>query len=150
MNRILLLLFILLVSVPSRSQELGLRFGSNVGSDVAIDGVFTLGEFSRVHGDVSFHDGVGLELLWNPLFRPVGPEGLHWYVGVGPYVFIGDPFSFGACGELGLEYRFKEVPLAMGFDWRPTLRIVDNTDMIWDRFGFNIRYVFGQSASATK
>ena len=152
MKRFVLCLFILASFHSARSQELGLRFGSNVGSDVAIDGVFALGQFSRIHADVSFHDGVGIEALWNPLFRPLTADvpGLHWYLGVGPWVFIGDPFSFGAAGEIGLEYRFSEVPIAIGADWRPTLRIIDDTDMFWDRFGLNIRWVFGGGGGTTK
>jgi len=31
---------------------------------VAIDGVFSLGEFTRLHADVSFGDGLGIVMLF--------------------------------------------------------------------------------------
>jgi hypothetical protein len=58
-------------------------------------------------------------------------------------MLIDDPFLFGVSGELGLEYRFREVPIAMGLDWRPTFYIVENTSFDAGGFGLNIRYIFG-------
>lgn len=66
------------------SQELGLRFGNALGNkgSVAVDGVFALGKFSRVHADVSFGSGVGLEALWDFAFRPISDSPLYYYIGV--------------------------------------------------------------------
>ena len=58
---------------------------------------------------------------------------------------IDDPFWFGVAGEIGLEYRFKGAPVAIGVDWRPKLSIVESTDLHFEGFGFNLRYVFGKS-----
>ena len=140
---------LLSLSGITQAQELGVRFGQIVGGNVAIDGIFNSGQFSRIHADVSFGDGLGVEALWDVIYRPLGADGFNWYLGVGPYLFIGDPFQLGVSGEIGIEYHFKDAPIALGADWRPTLRIVDNTDMIWDRAGFNIRYVFGQATSSS-
>jgi len=149
MKKILVLCTILSLSSLAQAQEVGVRFGEIVGGNVAIDGVFSAGEFSRIHADVSFGHGVGVEALWDMIYRPLGAEGFYWYVGVGPYLFLGDPFQLGVSGELGIEYRFKDAPIVLGADWRPTLRIVEHTDMLWDRAGFNIRYVFGKTTTAT-
>ena len=125
------------------AQEIGARFGSSSGGDFAIDGVFGLGQFSRIHADVSFGDGgVGLDALWDFIYRPLGGEAFNWYVGAGPSMDIDNPFWLGASGEIGLEYRFKEVPIALGVDWRPTLWLVDKTKFSGDGFGINIRYCF--------
>jgi hypothetical protein len=130
------------VSVSS-AQELGLRFGDVSGGNVAIDGVFSMAQFSRIHADVSFGDGgVGVDALWDFLYRPLGDEAFHYYAGVGPYAFLGDPFQLGVVAELGLEYRFKGAPIVIGGDWRPLFRLVDETDVSWGGFGFNIRYAF--------
>lgn len=147
MKKLVVFVFLLGIGLPnlSNAQELGIRFGDVVGGDVAIDGVFSSGKFSRIHADVSFGHGLGIEALWDVIYRPLGPDGFDWYVGVGPSLLIGDPFELGVCGEIGLEYHFKDVPLALGVDWRPTLRIVEDTDMLWGRAGFNARYVFGKS-----
>ena len=120
------------------SQELGARFGDVLDNNVAVDAVFSLGKFKRVHADVSFGSGVGVELLWDFIYQPLGEEALNWYLGAGPSVLIDDPFLLGFSGEVGFEYRFTEVPIAVGFDWRPTLFIIEETDFHAGGFGFNV------------
>ncbi|MBI9066344.1 MAG: hypothetical protein JEZ09_03560 [Salinivirgaceae bacterium] len=126
----------------TNAQEIGVRFGNVTGGNVALDGVFSTGDFGRIHADVSFGNGIGVDLLWDFLYKPLGSEALNWYTGVGPYAFIGDPFSLGVVGELGIEYRFKEVPISLSADWRPYFRLVDNTDFGADSFGLNVRWIF--------
>lgn len=127
----------------SNAQELGIRFGNALGnkSSVAIDGVFALGKFSRIHADVSFGNGVALEALWDFLYRPIEGSPINWYVGAGPSLYLSSPFALGASGEIGIEYRFKDAPIALGLDYRPTFVIVEKTDFV-NSFGFNVRYVF--------
>jgi hypothetical protein len=130
----------------SNAQEVGIRFGDVSGGNVAVDGVFGINKFSRIHADVSFGDGVGIDLLWDFLYKPLGDEALNWYLGGGPYTFLGDPFQLGLVAEAGLEYRFNEVPLVIGADWRPWFRLVDNTDVGFNGFGINVRWAFGKGA----
>ena len=128
------------------SQELGLRFGNALGnsSSVAVDGVFALGKFSRLHADVSFGNGIALEVLWDFISRPIPDSPVSWYVGVGPSLYLSNPFGLGAAGEIGLEYHFDDVPLAIGLDFRPTFILVEKTGFS-SGFGLNIRYVFSQN-----
>src|SRR5262245_45194467 len=121
MKRVSLLLSVLfIVATASFSQELGIRFGNVTGGHVAIDGILSLGEFSKVHADVSFYSGgVGVEALWDFLYRPLGDAPLNWYVGAGPFIWIQDPFGFGVAGEVGLDYHF-DFPLSLSADWRPS------------------------------
>jgi hypothetical protein len=146
MKKIVLVIVIIIGALKSNGQELGLRFGDAVGGNVAIDGVFTLGEFSRVHADVSFgHGGLGIEALWDFIHKPLGTTpGLTWYAGAGPFLWIDDPFWFGVSGEIGIEYKFDGAPIVLGLDWRPSVSIIDETDFWGDKFGLNVRYVFGQ------
>ena len=111
------------------------------------------GKANRLHLDVSFGDdngngneangGVGVELLWDFLHKPLGGEAFYWYLGAGPSLLFSDPFWLGISGEAGLEYRFKTVPIVLGADWRPTFWIIDNTDFSGGGFGFMARFVFG-------
>ena len=127
------------------AQELGIRLGNVSAGNVAIDAVFNTSKVSRIHSDLSFgHGGMGIDVLWDFINRPLGDEAFNWYLGAGPYMQVDDPFWFGAAGEIGLEYRFNEVPLALGIDWRPRLSIVETTDLHLEGFGVNIRYVFGK------
>ncbi|MEN8157048.1 MAG: outer membrane insertion C- signal [Bacteroidota bacterium] len=128
-------------------QELGLRFGSYSGKGgVAIDGIISTGDFSRIHADLSFGQGVGVDLLWDFIYRPLGGEAFNWYAGVGPFAFV--PFDsaldwgIGAIGEIGLAYTFNSVPISLSIDWRPYFRIIENTDISLGGGGFNVRYVF--------
>ncbi len=129
-----------LFTLTINAQELGLRFGDVTGGNVAIDAVLDMGEFTRVHADVSFGNGVGVDLLWDFIYQPLGNEELHWYAGFGAFTFVGSPFALGAIGEIGLEYRFKELPLVIGTDWRPFFRLIDNTDLGFSTFGVNLRW----------
>lgn len=132
-------------ALTSNGQELGVRFGDVSGGNVAVDAVFGTSQFSRIHADVSFGGGgVGVDLLWDFLYRPLGGEAFNWYAGVGPYIYIHDPFWLGVAGEIGLEYRFASVPIALGIDWRPLFSIIEETDFHAGGFGFNVRFVFGQ------
>ena len=128
----------------SSAQEVGVRFGDAIGGEVAIDVVTSIGQFSRIHGDISFGNGLGVEALYDFYHQPLEHAGFAWYIGAGPYMFIGDPFQFGVSGEIGIEYHFS-IPMAIGIDWRPSLRIIDDTKFIWDGFGLNVRYVFNHS-----
>ncbi|AWW32464.1 outer membrane insertion C- signal [Echinicola strongylocentroti] len=143
MKKLLLVFTVFLISYGLQAQEVGVRFGEGA-NNVAIDGIFSIGEFSRVHGDISFGDGVGLDLLYDFLYRPFpDADGLDWYVGAGPSFYFNDPFFFGVSGEIGLEYHF-DFPLAVGLDWRPTFWIVEDTDFNANYFGLNVRYVIGR------
>jgi len=134
--------FFILCSLASYGQEVGIRLGNATGGNAALDVVFSTSKYSRIHADVSFGNGLGVDLLWDFLYRPLGDETLNWYAGVGPYAFIGDPFQLGVVGELGLEYRFSGVPIALGVDWRPYFRLIDDTNFGADGFGLNVRWVF--------
>jgi hypothetical protein len=139
--RILTVSFLLLGTVYLGAQEVGARFGDISGGNVAVDAVFSTSKYSRVHGDISFGDGVGIDLLVDFVNEPFGVEAFDWYAGIGPYTFLGSPFQLGIVGEVGLEYHFQGIPIAIGGDWRPFFRIIDNTDFGWGNFGFNIRLV---------
>lgn len=134
------------MALSSQAQELGVRFGDVTGGNVALDVIFSTSKFSRVHADASFgNGGLGLDLLYDFTFRPIGNDGFYWYAGFGPTLLINDvdnDFLFGLSGELGIEYAFQDAPISLSLDWRPVLAVVENTDFYGERFGFNIRFVF--------
>ena len=145
MKKYLLIVVVIIASYSySGAQEIGVRFGDVSGGNVAVDGIFGTSQFSRIHADVSFGNGVGIDVLWDFLYRPLGGEAFNWYAGVGPSMVAQDSnFDLGIAGEIGLEYRFNTVPIALGVDWRPMFEIIDTTDFHAGGFGFNVRYVFG-------
>lgn len=143
-NVLIILFFVIGFSHVSFGQEIGVRFGNTVGGDVAIDGVFAFKK-SRIHADVSFgKDGVGVVGVYDFIVSPLGDEAFNWYLGVGASTLLGDQFELGIPGEIGLEYRFNNVPIALGIDWRPTFILIENTDFKINRFGLNVRFVLAK------
>ena len=130
--------------LSSNAQEIGVRFGGTNGAGgAAIDAVFSAGQFSRIHADLGFYrGGLGIDALWDFIYKPLNGEAFNWYLGVGPSTYLGDSFWLGISGEIGLEYRFSSVPIAIGADWRPTLWVVEETRFGADSFGLNVRFVF--------
>ncbi|NMM48218.1 outer membrane insertion C- signal [Marinigracilibium pacificum] len=151
MKKILIgLAFVLGTSFYAECQEIGARFGAIRRNHVALDAVFKSGEFNRIHANVSFGDGVGIDVIWDLFYRPLGGEAFNWYMGFGPYTVLGeDPFELGAVGEIGLEYRFNNIPIAIGVDWRPYFEIIEDTELDAEGFGLNVRWRFG-SAGETR
>jgi hypothetical protein len=148
--RKLLLIFTFITGslVMTNAQELGIRFGSFTGNGgVALDGVFSTGDFSRIHGDLSFGRGMGVDLLWDFIYRPLGNEAFDWYLGAGPFLYIpfdsADEFGLGIIGEIGLAYTFKGAPISISGDWRPYFKLLETTSISFGGFGLNVRYVFG-------
>ena len=143
MKKIITVFSLVLLAQIGFAQEVGIRFGDVLGNDVAIDGIFKTGKFNRIHADVSFGNGLGVDVLWDFLYKPftIEGEGFQWYVGAGPSMYIDDPFWFGISGEAGIEYQFN-FPMSLSIDWRPTFYIVENTDFHAGGFGVNLRYVF--------
>lgn len=142
----LVLSFLFALATFATAQELGIRFGDSAGgNNVAVDGIIGLGSFSRIHGDVTFGgNGVGIDAIWNFIYRPLGGEAFHWYVGAGPFTYLSSDFALGVAGEIGLEYTFNGAPISISADWRPYFRIVEDTNFWAGGFGLNVRYVFNQ------
>ncbi len=138
--------FVIITSVvlTSNAQEIGVRFGGVKGDGgAAIDAIFGQRQVNRLHADLGFYrGGMGIDALWDFINRPLGHEAFNWYLGFGPSTYIGNVIWLGFSGELGLEYRFYNAPIAIGLDWRPTLWLVENTPLSSDSFGFNVRFVF--------
>ena len=138
-------IFAIATVIYANAQEVGIRFGgTNSFGGAAIDGVFGTGS-GRIHGDLGFYrGGLGVDALWDFLYKPLGDEAFNWYLGAGATTYIGDDFWLGVCAEVGLEYKFTGAPITIGADWRPSLWVVPETTFGAGSFGLNVRYRFGQ------
>ncbi len=143
MKRIVLIGLILIGSFSAKSQEVGVRFGEVVGGNYAVDALLPLLRGNKLHVDVSFGDAVGLEALWDFIYRPIG-KSFRIYGGIGPSVVFDDKTLFGLSGEAGLGYKFKAIPISISGDWRPTWWFVGESEFKGGGFGFNVRYTFGK------
>ena len=145
MKKFALLIYCFVCFQSLSAQELGIRFGDVTGGQVAVDALFSTTDFSMLHADVSFGGGgLGVDVLWDFIYRPLGDMPFGWYAGVGPTVFLGNTTSIAAAAELGIHYSFPDVPISISSDWRPTLVVVSTTAFQTNRFGLNVRYRFGK------
>ena len=138
---ILFLISFVFFSNVINSQEAGLRFGEMAGNNIAIDGVYNFKD-SRIHGDISFGEGVGIDVVYDFVLNPItGVDNLYYYLGIGITTLIQSDYELGGVGEVGIEYRFPNIPLTLSLDYRPAIIVIEKSDFHWNGFGLNLRYV---------
>ncbi|MGI4870742.1 MAG: hypothetical protein ACRYFX_06120 [Janthinobacterium lividum] len=142
-NRFLLLGGLLALALPAAAQKyntaLGARLGSNnygitlqqrVASRVTIEGIAGLAE-REYSGTVLAEQHFGI----------LGPS-LNYYVGAGGHLGHNkDTGDFnGLDGVLGVEYKVAFLPIALSFDFKPSIEFSGDN---YARFptAFSIRYV---------
>lgn len=130
----------LILSSALFSQEIGIRVGDFTYSSVAIDGIVDFNDSTRLHGDITFGDGIGANLLYDFTVSNLDNSDFQYYFGTGLSTFVGDPFILGVNGEAGIEYLVKNIPVTIGVDWRPQLNVITKTSLEILQFGINIRY----------
>jgi hypothetical protein len=141
---VILAAFVLL-TVPGESHaqkglEVGLRLGDNVAADLTVP----IAQEPRLHPAVYF-DRFGVAAYFDWLFRlSDGPPNLRFYPGVGPEMYFEGDFDLAVAGNFGVEWAFSEVPITIGVDWRPALRLTNDTDFYTGNWGFTARFRIGQ------
>ncbi len=82
---------------------------------------------------------LGLEYSYNKAIPNAG--GLIWNAGIGPQVLFGDgDTGFALRPQVGLEYKVSQVPISIGFDWRPAWTVSPDSDFEAGRFGLTFKY----------
>ncbi len=108
------------------------------------------------------HSIEGQATVWNKGFRVSGlyefnyfsfnnVEGLAWFVGPGAHIgFWKDEYSkdynskvdVGIDGIIGLDYKFKGIPINASVDWQPAFTLVGTAGFSPVYGGIAVRYVF--------
>ncbi|MGY6560689.1 MAG: hypothetical protein ACXITV_01145 [Luteibaculaceae bacterium] len=125
--------------------EGGLRFGNSAGaSGVGLDFTFPIRGKQRFHTNLGFgNNSFGVAALYNLMFQIEG--NLYFYPGIGLDLGVrnrGENAVLGIPFELGLEYKFQEIPFTLGVDWRPRLGVTNNNAFTSGGFGLSFRYRF--------
>jgi len=130
------------LTTEARAQsafEAGARFGDNISVDLALP----ISKAPRLHGAV-YLDRFGVGAYGNWVFRlKEGPKNLRFYLGGGPELFFEHQFDIAVAGDVGVEWAFDELPVTVGFDWRPSLRLTNGSGFHSGNWGFTVRYRFG-------
>ena len=149
MRKIVLLLTAIIITNGVFAQDytkaIGLRIGSSIGASYkqfmipsqAIEGILDLDILDsdkmkiKVTGIYQFHFDVDIDGL--SLFA--GP-------GASAGIYVGDSSGFlmAIDGMAGVEYKFRNAPIALSFDWNPKVQIITNAGFKPDNFGLTIRY----------
>ena len=106
---------------------------------------------TAIEGIIGFwHDGLSLTGLWENNQMAFAQPGLNWVYGVGGHVafygdnFDGDPswynnphnsgdgsLGLGIDGIVGLEYKIENIPIAIGFNFKPYLEVVSDGGVLF-------------------
>ena len=109
---------------------------------------------TAIEGLLSFGDPLALCLLIE-LHIPLAAEGLSYFYGGGGYLAFTKTYnpnkqrnetdpSIGAMGVIGLDYKFKGIPLNLSLDWKPELNIVSDINFEPAVVGLTARFTFGK------
>lgn len=160
------LLFVSIITAFSFSLKaqdyktaIGIRLGPN---SPAMAPGFTIRHFldekHAVEGIVGINSGIGFCALYE-WYHPVATvEQLQWFVGAGGYaayrnnaLFTGEGSNsgnnknssfIGAAGIVGVDYKFRDIPLNISIDWKPELNIIESVGFEASGVGFSARFTF--------
>jgi hypothetical protein len=150
MKKLLLIIAVAAISQTTKAQTestyknaIGVRLGSSVP---AVKSGITYKRFlskNAIEGILSFGDGVAICGLYE-IHKPITTvENLQWLWGFGGYVgFNNGSSSVGAAGIIGLDYKFKNIPLNITVDWKPELNIIEFVGFEASGVGFSARFTF--------
>jgi hypothetical protein len=155
----IILIFTQNASAQTYKNGIGLRFGWGYGvtfkhfvnQKAALEGVLNYRSYGALDYKYNYVRLTGLYLIHNPI---ASAEGLQWYYGGGlMYQSWGGDFdkytngakssNLGIVGALGLDYKFKDVPISITADWLPTFILSGYGDGFGgEAGGLAVRYTF--------
>lgn len=110
----------------------------------ALEGIFTYRGFNGLGTQI------GISVAYEYHLPIKGVPNLKWYVGGGGHFEyfsfddeLVDPTTvFGALGVLGLEYKFKGIPIAVSADWQPVFTFTSGGGFSAENGGIGVKYTF--------
>ena len=120
-----------LVSAQNYKNAIGLRFAWDYGLSfkhfMNETAAFEIIASRRSYVDLSYTRLTGLYLIHNPI---KSVEGLQWYYGGGASILFYNGSYYDShsdisktnlvlMGAIGLDYKFKDAPIALSVDWLP-------------------------------
>jgi hypothetical protein len=141
-----------LVESSRYRAALGLKFIYGI----SLTGKLFLKEHAALEGILRYNGagGLGTNVAFSGLYEYhndiTSIEGVRWYLGGGGHVNYfsweedyGDPVTtFGVAGIIGLEYKFKDLPIAISADWQPGYIVSNGVGFSAENGGIGIKYIF--------
>jgi hypothetical protein len=123
---------------------LGARFGGSSGIDLKLYNGYNTSAFEFM-GTWNFDediDGFTVTGLWEKLAPLTGSKQVSAFLGIGPTMAFGDKFKMGGSGILGIDWRFKMLPINLQFDWMPTYFFINDNHFSAVNGAVSVRYIF--------
>jgi hypothetical protein len=146
--------FALVIFINASSQDYIDAVGIRAGESFGVSYKHFFGEKLAVEASVMsrWHGIYSMGLLeWHWQFMDL--KGLNWYLGAGPsagYWTANKDLKWLASGKTafvgsitaiaGFEYNFKDVPLALGLDWKPSLNLIGYGKPWLDEFSLSLKF----------
>lgn len=155
MKKILFVAALFMAATSFAQQTGGSAYNSAIGAKISTGLAFTYKKFvtpkNALEGQAMFfREGIRFAGLYEFHFNIEGVDGLRWYVGPGAHVGFWKPeykdkynssVDIGVDGVLGLDYKFKDLPLNLSLDWQPGFSVLGDAGLQPQFGGLAIRYV---------
>jgi hypothetical protein len=155
MKKIMFLLALFATATSFAQQAGGPGYNSAIGAKISTGLAFTYKKFitgkNALEGQAMFfREGIRFAGLYEFHFNIEGVDGLSWYVGPGAHVGFWKPeyknkynssVDLGVDGVLGLDYKFRDLPLNLSLDWQPGFSVLGDAGLQPQFGGLAIRYV---------
>lgn len=153
MKRVIIFIIALTISASAAfAQQYKQAVGIKLGYDLTVTYKNYLSSTNFIETGINIHpwNGFGItafafyDWYWDIDAAP----GLSWYVGPGAQLGLwGGGFFVGIHGQIGLEYKFDNIPLALSIDYAPGLGIYAGNGGVAVRYagtygGLGIKYTF--------
>ena len=154
MKKLLFTVFLLSATLAVFSQDDNNSSSYNTAVGVKVyPGAITVKHFIKnniaLEGIGYFDNGFWLTGLYEIHTDIKSVEGLKWYIGPGAHLgsnnqyntTAGNTMVLGIDGIIGLDYKIKDIPLNVSFDWQPSFTLLSNS-FFRGYGGLAIRYAF--------
>ena len=122
---------------------IGARFGGSIGATLKKYSVYNTSalEFMGAWNFDNRIDGFALSALWEKLAPLSHSTQLSAFIGGGATAAFGSKFKMGASGIIGIDWRFKMVPINLQFDWMPTYFFINDNYFSPVNGALSVRYL---------
>ena len=129
-------------SNPTYKLAVGVRLSNSAPAiNNSISFKYFLTEKTAVEALLSFGDPIAIGVLLAK-HKPIGPQGLTWFLGGGAYIGFGSTRNVGAQGVIGLDYKVTSLPLNISLDWKPELNLAKEFSFEPAAIGISARFTF--------
>ena len=136
-------MFLSIALAQDYNWGIGMRLGGDTGGVSVKYKLNTVDAFEAILAALWDNGFVATALSQRHI--PVIGKGTHFYYGAGIHTGAGNrerKFIFGIDGIFGLEYKFRDVPLALALDYKPAFNVVGKPALPVSDIALVIRVTF--------